>query len=81
MSEIQQLLNVSPKKGDVDNKAEVIILKGIDCPDCKGIGSFSYCEGKHGSSRDDIITNDCSRCKGSGSLRAKIVIGWEIEEI
>ncbi len=77
MSQISQLFVVSPIPGDIENKAEVFVIAGIDCPDCKGKGHHTYCEGKHGSSRDDVTITDCPRCTGTGKLRAKVVIKWE----
>lgn len=77
MSQISQLFVVSPIPGDIESKAEVFVKSGIDCPDCKGKGHHSYCEGKHGSSRDDITITNCPRCGGGGKLRAKIVVKWE----
>lgn len=77
MSQISQLLAVFPTPGNIDNKVEVFVIAGIDCPDCKGKGHHTHCEGKHGSSLDDLTITDCPRCSGFGKLRAKVVIGWE----
>jgi hypothetical protein len=79
MSQMSQLFIISPIPGDIDNKAEVFVIAGIDCPDCKGKGHHTYCEGKHGSSRDDITISNCPRCGGIGKLTAKVVVKWEPE--
>ena len=79
MSQLSQLLSISPIPGDIDNKTEIFVKDGIDCPDCKGKGYHTYCEGKHGSSRDDITISNCPRCGGGGKLRVKIVVKWESE--
>lgn len=81
MSQISQLFVISPIPGDIDNKPEVFVKNGIDCPDCRGVGYHSYYEGKHGSSRDDIVKTDCPRCGGIGKLRAKVVVKWEADSL
>ena len=73
MSEKKQVVEVSPNKFVHDT--ERIYLYDFVCVSCNGSGNHVAYHGK------DASVIECSRCKGSGRLRAKVVISWEADTV
>ena len=75
MSKQLSLLQIEPN--DIYRANDTEEIKVIaECPACNGEGSFKRSNSYHGSAKDEVATSDCIRCKGSGRLKADIVIRW-----
>lgn len=68
MSKINQTITLLPPEYPVD-RPEVIISEAIPCNCCKGSGFFWNLDNEEKTS--------CSFCKGTGKVRARVVIEWE----
>lgn len=82
MSVEQKLLNVCPDDFYKDNRPEIYSYSDFRCPTCNGQGFF-YQSGymqKFKKNLDDPDFIECTRCKGTGRLQAKIVIKWMPED-
>lgn len=79
MSDLISLIQITPDPLNWDNKPEVIqVVK--KCPACKGAGNFKRAKGYHGSAAGEFLITDCTRCKGTGELKADIIIRWTPNE-
>lgn len=83
MSQTLQLLNIMPDEHDKDNKAEVKSYSDFICPTCNGRGFFDYSGymQKYKKNLDDPDFVECTRCKGTGRLQAKVAIKWMPEDL
>lgn len=79
MSKQLSLLQVEPDKLDWENKPEVMKIIA-ECPMCKGEGCFRKAKNYHGSAKDKYTITQCIRCKGTGRLKADIIIRWTADE-
>lgn len=70
MSKLDSVLVIKPDTGSKNN-GSVHSSRGHSCPYCNGKGGFSDQTGF-----DSYDTKECPRCKGTGRLVAKIVVGW-----
>ena len=55
-----------------DPVPEHLVQGGFDCPTCCGRGNF-YNELEE-------FTYPCKRCRGTGKLRAEIIINWKPDD-
>ena len=69
MSEKKQIIEVSPNK--FVHNVEQLFLYDFVCVSCNGRGDHVEYHGKE----TEMI--ECPDCKGTGKLRAKVVINWE----
>ena len=71
MSKQTHIIEIVPQK--YDNKPEKEELTGFDCPTCSG-------RGWHWNHERETTKEACSRCGGSGKLKAKVTILWESDK-
>lgn len=83
MSIEQKLLNVCPDSDCRENQPEEYSYKNYRCPTCRGQGFFNNSGYmiKFKQNLDDPDFEECSRCKGTGQLQAKVVIKWMPEDL
>ena len=83
MSKKIEFLQISPVAGDEKGKGELFSFRSFECPDCNGQGYF-YHGGwaqKFKKHLDDPDYVECEKCKGTGMLQAKVVVGWMPEDL
>lgn len=76
MSEKVKVLKLKPPLAGLRNDGETFKYAGFQCPSCNGRGYFVQEKGYHGSACDEVETQGCFRCNGSGRLCADVVIRW-----
>jgi predicted RNA-binding Zn-ribbon protein involved in translation (DUF1610 family) len=74
MSEKKQMLEIQPP--EYDTGIEKKNYTDFACPGCNGNGWIIDWDVK----RDDPASIGCTRCGGSGRLKAEITVKWIAEE-
>ena len=71
MSNIKHIIEVCPPECIL--RTENRVFTGFVCPSCSGRGTHI----EYGPRKTNII--ECSRCAGTGKLKAKASIVWEAD--
>lgn len=70
MSVKKHILEINPSKYLF--KKEEFVIRDFACPKCHGSGEFVDI-----IMRNDIRTNICDFCGGSGSVKADVTVSWK----
>jgi DnaJ-class molecular chaperone len=72
MSEVKQILELSPVVSVSGLNTETITINGFECPACSGRGHFMAEKVGH----DEWQQQNCDHCGGSGEMCADILVQW-----